>query len=372
MSDVAILGAGLLGRLIAWRLAGQAVRITLFERGDPEGQGSAAWVAAGMITPLAEAVSAEPEVVAMGRAALALWPQWLAELPRPVFFQRAGSLVVHHPRDREEMTLFRRRLAPHTAELAEAERPRLLDRIALGELEPELAACFAEALLLPGEGQLDGRALLAVLREGLESRGVDCHWHTPIADDALPDAQLVIDCRGLGARAAVPRLRGVRGEVARVHAPEVSLGRPVRLLHPRYPLYVVPKPGRHFVIGATEIESDDDSPVSVRSALELLSAAMVVHPGFAEARILELAAGLRPALSDHRPAIQLAGPRLLRVNGLYRHGYLLAPLIAGEAAALAGCLLAGGDAEAQRNASLWPNLYRHAEMPWTSGSTSNV
>jgi len=141
-----------------------------------------------------------------------------------------------------------------------------------------------------------------------------------------PDNWL-IDCRGLGGRPQWPGLRGVRGEVLRLHAPEVTISRPTRLLHPRYPLYIAPKPGNVFVVGATEIESDDRSPVSVRSTLELLSAAYAVHPGFAEARVLEAATQVRPALPDNLPALRWLAPRRLQVNGLYRHGFLMAPAL---------------------------------------------
>ncbi len=144
----------------------------------------------------------------------------------------------------------------------------------------------------------------------------------------------MIDCRGLGAKPAWPALRGIRGEVARVHAPGIGLTRPVRLLHPRYPLYIAPKENDLYVIGATEVEGEDMSPVTVRSALELLSAAFAVHPGFGEARILELNAHCRPTLPDHRPAIVWDGARTLRVNGLYRHGFMIAPEVADSAAQL--------------------------------------
>ena len=137
----------------------------------------------------------------------------------------------------------------------------------------------------------------------------------------------------------------MRGEVVRIHAPGVSLTRPTRLLHPRYPLYIAPKPGDVFVIGATEIESDDLSPASVRSTLELLSAAYTVHPGFAEARILEILAQCRPVLPDNLPALRWLGPRRLQVNGLYRHGFLIAPAILD---AMMECVATGRSALAER------------------------
>src|SRR5207253_9790934 len=94
-------------------------------------------------------------------------------------------------------------------------------------------------------------------------------------------------------------LRGVRGEILRVHAPEVSLTRPIRLRHPRYPVYLVPRPKNHYVIGATAIESEDEGRITIRSTLELLTTEYSVHPGFGEARILETMAALRPAFSDN-------------------------------------------------------------------------
>ena len=114
--------------------------------------------------------------------------------------------------------------------------------------------------------------------------------------------------------------------MVRLYAPEVSLNRPVRLMHPRYPIYIVPKPNHEFVIGATEIESQSTKPMTLRSAMELLSAAYTVHSGFAEAEILEMQAGLRPSLPDNRPLVEKQGKRIV-INGLYRHGYLLAPKV---------------------------------------------
>jgi glycine oxidase len=137
----------------------------------------------------------------------------------------------------------------------------------------------------------------------------------------------VLDCRGLGAQPQWNALRGVRGEVVHLHAPQVRLTRPTRLIHPRYPIYIAPKENGIFKIGATEIESDDLSPMSVRSALELLSAAYSVDSGFGEARILDLVAQCRPALPDNQPALRRIGARTLQVNGLYRHGYLISPAL---------------------------------------------
>jgi glycine oxidase len=100
----------------------------------------------------------------------------------------------------------------------------------------------------------------------------------------------------------------------------------VRLIHPRWPLYVIPREGNLFMLGATSIEAEDTG-VSVRSALELLGAAYAVHPAFAEARVVEFGSGLRPAFPDNLPRIKI-DERRIAVNGLYRHGFLVAPALA--------------------------------------------
>ena len=111
-----------------------------------------------------------------------------------------------------------------------------------------------------------------------------------------------------------------------VRSAEVTLHRPVRLLHPRRSIYVVPWGDGLHMIGATVIERGDDGPVTVRSALELLGMAYTLHPAFAEAEIVEMGAGVRPAFADNIPKVRVQG-RTIHVNGLFRHGFLLAPVL---------------------------------------------
>ncbi|WP_153074456.1 FAD-dependent oxidoreductase [Paraburkholderia bonniea] len=356
--DIAVLGGGLCGRLVAWQLAGLGYRVALYERGDAAGSAAAAWTAAAMLAPLAEAASAELLITQLGAASLEAWPRILAALPEPVFFQRNGTLVLWHHADRTEAPLFERRLRANAPAALLDDGLLRLSGAQLDEAEPALAGRFPQGWLLPREGQLDNRQVLRALVAGLAERGVALHWNTPVDDTALPAARLTIDCRGLGAKPVWPGLRGIRGEVARVHAPGIGLTRPVRLLHPRYPLYIAPKQDDLYVIGATEIEGEDQSPVSVRSALELLSAAFSVHPGFGEARILELNAQCRPTLPDHRPALVWDGAATLRVNGLYRHGYMIVPEVS-EAAVRLACALLDGQI---RDADAFAN-WRH-DTPW--------
>lgn len=334
--NIGIAGAGLMGRLLAWQLLRRGHRVELFDRDSAAGDASAARVAAAMLAPYSEVVATERAIFDWGCAALPLWPALLAELREDsgseVFFQQRGSLVVAHARDRNLWLQFNQRLRHAVPEAAET--VRMLDRAALAEIEPDLAQ-FGEATWLSEEGTLDNRELLSALECAIRALGAQ--WHERVAvervhpgaielDGQLQHFDLAIDTRGFGAKPQLENLRGVRGEILWVRAPEVRLTRPVRLMHPRYQLYIAPKRDAVYVIGATEIESEALTPITVRSSLELQSALYSVHTGFAEAQVLHAYANCRPAFMDNLPRIDCAAG-LLRVNGLYRHGYLLGPLV---------------------------------------------
>ena len=327
--QVAIAGAGVMGRLLAWQLARAGHRVSVADPAEgPAQPGAAGFTAAGMLSPLAEQEHAEPEVVALGWRSLQLWPLIAEALGRPGLVKTEGSLLLAHATD----------LGAAQRVLARLDgRPEPLNRDALLMLEPALAPDL-KAWWLPGEGQLLPRELLVALTE--QAPGVDWRWgrratkaqphRLELDDGSRLDADLVIDTRGLGAKPDMPGLRGVRGEILWLHAPGVALNRPVRLVHLRHRVYLVPRPGDVIVVGASEIESEDRSPVSLRSAVELMAAAHSVLPGLAEARIVHMDTNLRPALADHRPRIEHQSG-LLRINGLFRHGWLLAPALAEKA-----------------------------------------
>jgi glycine oxidase len=364
--SVGVAGAGLIGRLLALRLADQGWQVTLFDRDAPDGAQSCGYAGAGMLSPFSELESAEPIIAQLGLDSLPLWRKLVTRLahdnPGRIFMQEAGTLVVAHPLDSTELERFTRHVraglqawqeesaGPGAGENSQSQNadPATirwhLSACDVAALEPELDGRFSRGIFLPDEGQIDNRRLFAVLQEALTAHS-RVEWIPATTVERVEPGRLVadgqtahfdwaMDCRGLGARPAwAPRpapdgssslLRGVRGELLRVRAPEVSLNRPIRLMHPRHPLYVVPRPAGHFLIGATSIESDDRRPMTVQSAMELLSAALTVHPGFAEATIEEMTVQCRPALPDNRPRIRFA-PGLARVNGLYRHGFLVAP-----------------------------------------------
>lgn len=298
---------------MALRLLQHGWKVKLFDIDDREGRASAAYTAAGMLAPACELESAEPLIFDLGCNSIGEWRSIIAGLKCSVALQARGSLVVAHASDAKELDRMRRRLSGHAEHVAN-ER--------LWELEPELRS-FNQGLYFEGEGDIDNRQLLSALEQTLLNYpGLE--WIKGEAD--MEGCELTVDCRGLGARDDDSEVRGVRGEVIRVRAPEVHLNRPVRLLHPRYPLYVVPRSNHVFVIGATQIESDHMGGITVRSCLELLSALYSLHPGFAESEVLETSVNCRPAYPDNLPRIRFS-PGDMRINGLYRHGFLLGPRI---------------------------------------------
>ena len=220
-----------------------------------------------------------------------------------------------------------RRDAPELERFARRTRRfERLDGDGVAALEPALAGRFGQGLFFPDEAHLDPRVALAALAARLGQLGASIRFG--IDGLQLPaSADWCIDGRGLAARDRLLDLRGVKGEMLLLRCPDVALARPVRLLHPRFPVYVVPRGEGLFMVGATMIESDERTRVTARSLVELLNAAYALHPAFAEAEIVEIGGDARPAFPDNLPRIRQQG-RILFVNGLYRHGFLLAPALA--------------------------------------------
>jgi glycine oxidase len=307
-SPVSVIGAGIAGAWQALLFVKAGHQVTLFERGDASMRQATSHWAGGMLAPYCEREASEPVISRLGIRSLDLWRD---EFPDTPF---NGSLVVSHPRDRTDFERFAMLTSGH----------RRLGAEAVTELEPSLDGRFRDALFFPDEGHVEPRAVLPELHARITAAGGAIHFGSERRPDETDG--IAIDCRGLFARDTAPDLRGVKGEMVIVETDEIALSRPVRLIHPRWPLYIIPRANNQFMIGATSIEREDDG-VSVRSALELLSAAYAVHPAFGEARIVEIGSGLRPAFPDNLPRIAI-DDRKIAVNGLYRHGFLLAPALA--------------------------------------------
>jgi glycine oxidase len=308
---IRITGAGIGGLTTAFEFARAGCDVELIECREGPGLGCS-YLAGGMLAPWCEAESTEKLVLDLGLESLQFWTECV-----PVA-TRQGTLVVAPARDRAELIRFAR----HTSGYERIDAGRI------AALEPDLTGRFEEALFYPFEAHLDPRAAMAALESRLAGFANVTLRYGTAATQARAD--WTIDCRGLAAQDALPDLRGVKGEMLVLRTREIALRRPVRLLHPRHPAYIVPRGDGRFMIGATMIENEEAGRITARAMLELLGAAYCLHPAFAEAEIVETGAGVRPAFPDNLPKIRRAG-RKVYVNGLYRHGFLLAPALARRA-----------------------------------------
>ncbi len=356
--NIAIAGAGLAGRVLALNLLQSGEHtITFFEKDSKEGVNAAGFTAAGMLAPYAELETAESVIFELGKRSIELWPALLKEIGLFDGYQQKGTVITAHPQDMGELEHF---IGMLQRKVDAAQSIETLDKTEIGTLEPDLAM-HQKGFFIPEEGVVDAQRFMAfsvnyfdrmeniVFREytaveKLEPKKV-------YTKEGVETFDWVFDTRGLGAKEHFKELRGVRGEVLWVEANDIDISRPTRLMHPRYKLYVVPRGNgcegidleycadcklsqttgyKRYLIGATEIESEDTSPISVRSSMELLSALYTLHPNFGEARVVNSETNCRPAFKDNLPRIENE-EGLTRINGLYRHGYLLSPAIVEKA-----------------------------------------
>jgi glycine oxidase len=309
-TSIVVVGAGIIGLWQAYVLARSGHRVRLIEESPEPFARSSSRRAGAMIAPECEAEAAPPVVRDLGREGLALWRETYPGLIVN------GTLVVAQARDAAELMRYGRMTEQH----------EVIDAARLAKLEPDLAGRFERALYFQSEGHFDAMAAMTWLLGEVRARGADVDfgqaWQHCGED-------VTVDCRGMAARGDLPKLRGVRGERVLIETRDIKLSRPVRLLHPRQPIYVVPQGDGRFVVGASVIEREDDGPMTLKSALDLLASAYALNPAFGEASILDLGAGVRPAFPDNVPRIAVEGDgRVIRVNGAYRHGFLLAPVLA--------------------------------------------
>jgi glycine oxidase len=318
---ILIVGAGVMGLCVAEALA-RAMPDIAMSLADPKGvpaMGSASMLAAGMISPYYELDHLPASYLSAGMASIEFW-QRMGRDKLDTGFRRTGSLLIAHAQDRHMVDRFSTLLS--RLDLS-PESWRKVNGPDIQKLEPSLTG-FESGLYMPEEAHLHAPEALRILTKTLSScfitQNVDI-------EDSARDYDIVLDCRGYGAQEDDPDLRGVKGEILCVRNTEFHLSRPVRLAHPRYPLYIVPREAGEFVIGATVIESGGETHVSLRSGMELMSALYSLHPSFGEAQILSLSAGIRPAYADNFPRVSV-DRNIIRCNGLFRHGFLLAPAMA--------------------------------------------
>ena len=291
-----ILGSGVTGLCVATALTQQGEKCEVI---TSDTVAASHW-AGGMLAPYCEAESAPAEVTEQGLKAITWWQQQLGTV------QKNGTLVVAPQRDTQELHRFAQMTQAHTWVKPQS-------------IEPDVADHFEKGLFFADEAHLDPRLALQQLRQNLIKQGVEFHQGKPKGK--------VIDCRGMASVDELPNLRAVRGEMCILQTFDVEFSRPIRFLHPRFPCYLVPRAEGQFMLGATMLESQDAGKISVRAMLELLTSAYMLNPAFAEAKILETGTGLRPSFANNLPEIEFKKGTYF-VNGMYRHGFLLAPIMA--------------------------------------------
>jgi glycine oxidase len=328
MMTAGIAGDGIVGQLLAFALLHAGWNVTLFSSGK---QPNCSMAAAGLLTPIAELEKNDFIIFELGQEALLQhWPDILNKLSKEIYFKQLGSLVLCHHKDETDLKRF---ISAIDKKLNNSNNYQAMDRAKINKLEPEINN-FHQGYYLSLEGQIDNQTLLKKMGTYLKKR---ITWMTNafishifpgkiITNDEITEFDVTFDCRGLGAKTTFPELRGVRGELIWLYAPDVTIHRPIRYLHPRYNLYLAPRPQHVYLVGASEIETENERKISVRTALELLTAVYSIQPKFAEAQIIKTVTQCRPALPDNLPKIKYT-EKFAAINGLYRHGFLIAPTL---------------------------------------------
>lgn len=311
--NVTIVGAGVVGLTIATELEERGVDVEIIEQARSNGNNACSWFAGGMLAPWCEGYTAEEPVVRLGQESIFWWEQHIGKVTKN------GSIVLVPPRDMPELSRFARRTQKHT----------ILDKQQLSALEPDLGDKFSKALYFEKEGHIDPRQAMKILESNLAKKGVKIQYGKTL--DTHKPKDTIVDARGFSAKDQLKDLRGVKGEMLILKSRDVNITRPIRLIHPRFPAYIVPRgeiDGAYiYMVGATQYESEQRGAITARGMVDLLNAVYAIHPAFAEAEILETGADVRPAFPDNLPKLRWID-NTLYVNGLFRHGFLLAPACA--------------------------------------------
>ncbi len=355
LPHVAVLGGGIIGSSIAWRLAQRGCRVDLVDAaGVSRAHRSATWASAGLLAPGVEAEPTEDALHALCERSLGLWPEFARELEMtanvPLDFRDSGALVVALTRDDvvrlQHAHAFHERLGT---------TQQWLSRDQLAEREPNLAGTALAARYLPNDRQVNPRAALTALQLALRSAGVTTHDQVVASislDGARPrvagqdwhlDADLLVIAAGAWSRdvsgipeAWRPRVHPVKGQMLSVELPDQSALLRHAVFTPR--VYLVPRASGALLVGATVEDRGFDGDITAGGLLHLLEGAWRALPAIESARVVETWCGFRPGSRDDAPLLGFRDERLIYATGHYRNGILLAPATAD---AIAECVVTG-------------------------------
>ncbi len=318
-TKISVVGGGIMGIMSAYMLQRQYpdANIILYdENGFPND--NASFIAGGMISPYSELDHMPENYLGAGLSSVKIWQEISNSYNNCFEFTNNGSLIIAHNSDHYILERFRS-ILPNNDDQWQS-----IGRQAITRLEPQLnISKFCKGLHIKGEAHLNPKKAMPALLNNIKNKKVK---HIDIKEEKHM-SDWIIDCRGMGAKSDIANLRGVKGETLIVYNPEFNLTHLLRLMHPRYPLYIVPRDNNIFLIGATIIETEENSNTSLRSSMELMSALYSIHPSFSDAQIIETRAGIRPSYPDNMPQIHVS-KNMIICNGLFRHGFLFSPIMA--------------------------------------------
>ena len=350
--NVAIIGAGVIGLAIAWRLAARGTSVQVFDRGAA-GAG-ASHAAAGMLAACAEAEPGEEALVALGRESQARWGAFAAELLAAsgidVELRPEGTLLLALTADDQarltHQLVFQQKLDLPLQWISAADTRRR---------EPHLAGKLAGAVFSPEDTQVDNRKLVAALRVAAEAAGVSVREYRSVraissrggrvdgiilADGTKVGADVVVLAAGAWVRSIEgvdpklrPPVRPIKGQMLALRMDSAA---PL-LSHVVWApgAYLVPRRDGRLLVGATVEEKGYDTSLTAGGILTLLEAAWRAVPAIEELAVDEMWVGHRPGSRDDAPILG-AGPidGLIYATGHHRNGILLAPITADAMARL--------------------------------------
>lgn len=339
--QVAIIGGGICGLSIGWRLQQAGIETVIYEK-DKAGR-AASWAAAGMLSPQTEAEPTETHLLPLMRESLDLWPAFARELSGatniPLNLKQDGALTVAVDRDDAEKLEFQFKLQQKFGF-----KPEMLSGYDARKREPSLSRTVTAALFSPQDAQVDNRAVTAALHKAYVASGGKLHENADVtgiicADkvsgvaikgEIIPHENVVV-AAGAWSRSIqgiphslLPPVRPIKGQMIALAMNDPLISRQV--WSPR--IYIVPQPGR-LLLGATVEEMGFDTTITAGGMKYLLEEAFDVLPGIYDLPVAESWAGLRPGSRDDAPILGATPVKgLIFATGHHRNGFLLLPATA--------------------------------------------
>ncbi len=354
--NIIIIGGGVIGLGIGWQLAKSGASVTIFER-DRAGR-AASWAAAGMLAPLAEAHTEEPELLNLSCESLALYPQWVRELEADaemcIGYRVEGTLIVGLEADDTDQLRHLYKAQQHLGLDV-----NWLNGSEARDVEPALSPRVTAAIHCATDYQVDNRLMVKALQHAYQASGGVLHEDCPVekidikhgvvtgiqTQKGFHAADVVILSAGCWSAqidgvpdAIIPPVRPVKGQMLALQMEEgIDIKTVIRTVRARYStsVYLVPRSDGRLIIGATNEEMGFDTRLTAGGMFELLRGAWEVVPGVYELPVLETWTGLRPGSRDNAPILgKTPIENLMYATGHYRNGILLTPITAYEIAKL--------------------------------------